>query len=79
MNNSSGEKLSKVVSAKVTPEHYKLCKRIAAKLYENGKIGRNSVTELVRILLESLLSECRKKQDSQRNYKKIMISTLKTI
>jgi predicted HTH domain antitoxin len=72
MNNSSAEKLSKVVSAKVTPEDYKLAKRIAAKLYENGKIGRNSVSELVRILVESLLSECRKKQEHlERNYNKI--------
>jgi hypothetical protein len=47
-----------------------LCKGIAANLYENGEIGRNSVSELVRILLESLLSECRKKQGLQRNYKK---------
>jgi len=31
MNNSSIEKLSKVVSAKVTPEDYNLCKRIVVK------------------------------------------------
>ena len=71
MNNSSGEKRSTVVSSKVTLEDYNLCKGIAAKLYENGKIGRNSVSELVRILVESLLSECRNKEENlQRNYKK---------
>ncbi len=68
MNNNSVEKLSKVVSAKVTLEDYNLCKEIAAKLYENGEIGRNSVSELVRVLVESLLSDCRKKQENlQRN------------
>lgn len=71
MNNRSAEKLSKVVSAKVTLEDYNLCKGITANLYENGKIGRNSVSELVRVLVESLLSECRKKQKHlERNYNK---------
>lgn len=66
MNNSSGEKLSKVLSVKVTLEDYNLCKGIVANLYE---IGRDSVSELVRILVGALLSECRNKQQNiDRNY-----------
>jgi predicted HTH domain antitoxin len=64
MNNSRAEKLSKVVSAKVTLKEYNLCKEIAAKLYESGEIGRNSVSELVRVLVESFLCECRNKQQN---------------
>jgi hypothetical protein len=64
MNNSRAEKLSKVVSAKVTLDEYNLCKEIAAQLYENGKIERNSVSELVRVLVEPLLSECRNKEEN---------------
>ena len=63
MDNSRAEKLSKVVSAKVSLEDYNLCKGIAANLYEIGEIGRNSVSELVRVLVESLLSECRNKEE----------------
>jgi hypothetical protein len=69
MNNSRAEKLSKVVSAKVTPGDYNLCKRIATNMYEIGEIGRNSVSELVRVLVESLLSECRNKEEKlQRSH-----------
>jgi len=69
MNNSSEEKLSKVVSAKVTLKEYNLCKEIAAELYESGEIGRNSVSELVRVFVEALLSECRNKEENlQRSH-----------
>ena|SRR5690349_592276 len=68
MNNSRAEKLSKVVSAKVTPEDYKLCKRIAAKLFENGEIQRESVSELVRLLVGNLVSEYRLKYENMDRY-----------
>src|SRR5690242_19641554 len=68
MNNSRAEKLSKVVSAKVTPEDYNLCKRVATNMYEIGEIGRNSVSELVRVLVENLVSEYRHNEQKVDGY-----------
>jgi hypothetical protein len=59
MKRAGDERLSKVVSTKLTDKDYELCQKIARDYYIKGNIIRTpSVSELARLALELIFSTC---------------------
>ena len=57
MKGAGDQRLSKVVSTKLTDKDYELCQRIARDYYIKGNILRTpSVSELARLALELIFS-----------------------